>query len=182
MTTKFITLNVWDTYPVRVNVNEGVVNSRFFRAQFIDKNQPLDLEGKTVFFYAKKPDGNLIFNTCEIIDEKDGTVNLAVTSQMSIVAGKMKDCEFQVIDADLSKLKIKGLILWYPAFVIPDDAKRRFEENANTCFGQQLSPDYNKVAKDIDIFNVITGYKGPVVIIHGESDNCVPISSSEHAE
>ena len=30
-----------------------------------------------------------------------------------------------------------------------------FEENDNTCFGQQLSPDYNKVAKDIDIFNVI---------------------------
>ncbi len=110
MTTKFITLNVWDTDPVRVKVNQGEVNSRFLRAQFIDKNQPLDLEGKTVFFYAKKPDGNLIFNTCEIIDEKDGTVNLAVTSQMSIVAGKMKDCEFQVIDADLSKLKIKGLI------------------------------------------------------------------------
>lgn len=110
MTTKFITLNVWDTDPVRVKVNQGEVNSRFLRAQFIDKNQPLDLEGKTVFFYAKKPDGNLIFNTCEIIDEKDGTVNLAVTSQMSIVSGKMKDCEFQVIDADLSKLKIKGLI------------------------------------------------------------------------
>lgn len=110
MTTKFITLNVWDPDPVRVKVNQGEVNSRFLRAQFIDKNQPLDLEGKTVFFYAKKPDGNLIFNTCEIIDEKDGTVNLAVTSQMSIVAGKMKDCEFQVIDADLSKLKIKGLI------------------------------------------------------------------------
>ena len=110
MTTKFITLNVWDTDPVRVKVNQGEVNSRFLRAQFIDKNQPLNLEGKTVFFYAKKPDGNLIFNTCEIIDEKDGTVNLAVTSQMSIVAGKMKDCEFQVIDADLSKLKIRGLI------------------------------------------------------------------------
>ena len=71
MTTKFITLNVWDTDPVRVKVNQGEVNSRFLRAQFIDKNQPLDLEGKTVFFYAKKPDGNLIFNTCEIIDEKD---------------------------------------------------------------------------------------------------------------
>lgn len=28
---------------------------------------------------------------------------------MSIVAGKMKDCEFQVIDTDLSKLKIKEL-------------------------------------------------------------------------
>ena len=110
MTTKFITLNVLDTDQVRVKVNQGEVNSRFLRAQFIDKNQPLDLEGKTVFFYAKKPDGNLIFNTCEIIYEKDGTVNLAVTSQMSIVAGKMKDCEFQVIDADLSKLKIKGLI------------------------------------------------------------------------
>ena len=37
----------------------------------------------------------------------------------------------------------------YQTFVIPDDAKRRFEENDNTCFGQQLSPDYNKVAKDI---------------------------------
>lgn len=111
MTTKFITLNVWDTEPTRIKINQGEINSRFLKVQLIDKNQPLNLKGKTVFFYAKKPDGNLIFNTCEIIDEKDGTINLALTSQMSIVAGTMKDCEFHVIDSEFSKLKIKGLIL-----------------------------------------------------------------------
>lgn len=78
--------------------------------------------------------------------------------------------------------KIKGLILWYPAFVIPEDSKRRFEENDDTCFGIELSPDYNKTAKDIDIFKMISNYKGPVNLIHGEKDCCVPICYSEKAK
>ncbi|MDY5776151.1 MAG: alpha/beta fold hydrolase [Lachnospiraceae bacterium] len=78
--------------------------------------------------------------------------------------------------------KIKALVLWYPAFVIPDDSKKRFEKNDNTCFGMALCPDYNRASKDIDIFNVITGYKGPVKIIHGEEDALVPVSYSQRAQ
>ncbi|NCB93093.1 MAG: alpha/beta hydrolase [Clostridia bacterium] len=77
--------------------------------------------------------------------------------------------------------KIKALVLWYPAFVIPDDSKKRYEMKDDTCFGTQLSPDYNKDAMDIDIYSEIAEYKGPVRIIHGDLDEIVPISYSERA-
>ncbi len=80
---------------------------------------------------------------------------------------------------------IKGMILWYPAFVIPDDAKKRLEgkdENGGDIFGVHISDEYNKVAASIDIDEVIRGYKGPVLLIHGDRDEIVPISYSEHAK
>ena len=111
MTTEYITLNVWNAENVRVKANQREVNSRFLEVQFIDKNEPLDLEDKQVFFLAKRPDGDIIFDCCEIINEETGKINLALTSQMSAVAGIMKDFEFDIISQDLSKLKVKGLIL-----------------------------------------------------------------------
>lgn len=77
--------------------------------------------------------------------------------------------------------EVKGLVLWYPAFVIPDDSKKRFENNDNTCFGTQLNPEFNICTKDIDIFNEIAVYDGPVTIIHGDKDDIVPISYSVRA-
>ena len=53
MTTKFITLDVWNTEDIKVKVNQGEVNARFLEVQFIDKNQPLNLEDKRVFFSQK---------------------------------------------------------------------------------------------------------------------------------
>ena len=109
MTTKSITLNVWQPNDVRVQVNQGEVNSRFLEIKILDKKKAFNLAGKTVIFYATKPDGNLIFNYCEIIDAQKGLVNLAMTSQMSIVPGIMRDCEIDVLDDELTKLKVKGL-------------------------------------------------------------------------
>lgn len=77
--------------------------------------------------------------------------------------------------------RIKALVLWYPAFVVPDDSKRRFENNDNTCFGLELSPDFNKVSMDIDIFDVISKYTGPVKLIHGDEDSVVSLNYSERA-
>ncbi len=109
MTTKSITLDVWQSNDVRVKVNQGEIDSRFLQIKITDKNKAFDLADKTVIFYATKPDGNLIFNYCEIIDAPKGVVNLAMTSQMSIVPGIMRDCEINIIDAGVTKLKVKGL-------------------------------------------------------------------------
>ncbi len=109
MTTKSITLNVWQPNDVRVQVNQGEVNSRFLEIKILDKKKAFNLAGKTVIFYATKPDGNLIFNYCEIIDAQKGLINLAMTSQMSIVPGIMRDCEIDILDDELTKLKVKGL-------------------------------------------------------------------------
>ena len=109
MTTKSITLNIWQPDDVRVQVNQGEVNSRFLEIKILDKKKAFNLTGKTVIFYATKPDGNLIFNYCEIIDAQKGLINLAMTSQMSIVPGIMRDCEIDILDEELTKLKVKGL-------------------------------------------------------------------------
>ena len=109
MTTTLVTLDVWQPNEVRVQVNQGEVNSRFLEIKIIDKKKAFNFTDKTVIFYATKPDGNLIFNYCEIIDAQKGLVNLAMTSQMSIVPGIMRDCEIDVLDDELTKLKVKGL-------------------------------------------------------------------------
>lgn len=109
MTTTLVTLDVWQPSDIRVKVNQGEVNSRFLDIKILDKKKAFNLTDKTVIFYATKPDGNLIFNYCEIIDAQKGIVNLAMTSQMSIVPGIMRDCEIDILDDELTKLKIKGL-------------------------------------------------------------------------
>ena len=76
---------------------------------------------------------------------------------------------------------VKGLILWYPAFVIPDDSKKRLERGDSEVFGMKLSPDYDKVAVDIDVKDLQTGFGKPVLLIHGNKDDVVPIEYSRTA-
>ncbi|MCR5603709.1 MAG: alpha/beta fold hydrolase [Lachnospiraceae bacterium] len=83
--------------------------------------------------------------------------------------------------AAILKEKIKSLILWYPAFVIPDDSVKRLACGDNKVFGIELSPEYDKAAARIDIYAKIKDYSGPVYIIHGDLDDVVPIEYSIRA-
>ena len=76
---------------------------------------------------------------------------------------------------------IKGLVLWYPAFIIPEDARMRYEAGKTTALGLPIGPDYSKTAMNIDIYNVISRYTNPVKIIHGDEDTIVPLRYSEEA-
>ncbi len=82
---------------------------------------------------------------------------------------------------DRRKEDIKGLILWYPAFVIPDDAKERFKTGSTNIFGHEISPEYDKAAKDIDVTELQINFGKPVLIIHGDKDDVVPIEYSRTA-
>lgn len=57
MTTKSITLNVWQPNDVRVQVNQGEVNSRFLEIKILDKKKAFNLTGKTVIFMPQNPMG-----------------------------------------------------------------------------------------------------------------------------
>lgn len=80
------------------------------------------------------------------------------------------------------KESIKGMILWYPAFVIPDDSRKRFEQGVNRMGDVILSPDFNETAMNIDVYGRISEFTGPVLIIHGDEDKLVPISYSSRAQ
>lgn len=90
--------------------------------------------------------------------------------------------------------EIAGLILVYPAFSIPDDAGKgkalgaRFDpydppEEFRTkmppvTLGRKFVADALSAA---DWLDTISRYKGPVLLMHGESDRIVPVIYSEMA-
>ena len=76
---------------------------------------------------------------------------------------------------------IAALVLWYPAFVIPEDSAKRYAAGINQCFGLALNEHFNEQAMGIDVYGEIGGYGGPVLIIHGDRDPVVPYACSELA-
>lgn len=78
---------------------------------------------------------------------------------------------------------IKGLMLLYPAFVIPDMMHNLFpQQDFPTTFnlmGMTLGKEYVKDLPGYDLMGTVTKYQGPVLIFHGTRDPYVPIHYSQ---
>lgn len=90
------------------------------------------------------------------------------------------------ITAAAHKEEIKGAILLYPAFCLVDMTKERFdsvEDIPDTYFALWMTVGraYAEKLLDYDIYEVIPGYDKDVLMIHGDADDIVPLSYSEHA-
>lgn len=82
---------------------------------------------------------------------------------------------------------IKGMILFYPALVIPDDARKKFPKGSNipeviNHIGYQIGRNYYLGILDMDCFEAIQGFNKDVLIIHGTKDSLVPIDYSRKAK
>ena len=81
---------------------------------------------------------------------------------------------------------ITGLLLEYPAYVLQDDAERRrlpdgsFPE-VSRLLGMRIGRIYSEDVTSFDIYELMAGYGGPVLILHGDRDLLVPMSYSERA-
>ena len=78
---------------------------------------------------------------------------------------------------------IRAMILFYPAFVLFDDAKKKYPnsddiEDTTTVFGLPVGRKYYEDAFSIDINDYMEMYQGNVLILHGNVDEVVPISYS----
>lgn len=71
---------------------------------------------------------------------------------------------------------VKGLLLWYPAFSIPESCRDLLDSGRcpEDLFGFTLGERYFKDAASVDMESVCRGYPGPVFLIHGEKDPLVP--------
>lgn len=82
---------------------------------------------------------------------------------------------------------IKGLIAFYPAYVLQDDAKKQYSklEDVPATYmspvGAQIGRIYWKDATSFDIYEVMANYEQNALIIHGTSDNIVPLSYAQRA-
>ncbi|MCR4742631.1 MAG: alpha/beta hydrolase [Treponema sp.] len=139
------------------------------------------------------------------------------TKEMSLLTEKedlkaviKRACEFDFVDTDNINLigcsmggfvsalvarelqeKIKRLILFYPAFCIPDDA--RSGKMISALFDPKNIPQTLEIGKmvigskyvkdviNLDAFEEIRDYKGQILILHGNEDEIVPYNYSERA-
>lgn len=82
---------------------------------------------------------------------------------------------------------VKGLILFYPAFVLQENCWKLYSsvdevpEEGEEVMGVPLGPVYSKDAMSFDIYEEIGKYKGDVLICHGDKDTMVDLSYSEKA-
>ena len=95
-----------------------------------------------------------------------------------------------MLTAALERERIKGLIPMSPATSIPEGARRGcilgipFDtESIPDDFylerkGMTLGGNYARVARTINVEDAIDQYKGPVLLVHGDADETVPVQCS----
>ncbi len=108
------------------------------------------------------------------------SITLLGCSQGGFVSG--------LLAAELGEKVIDRLILFYPAVCIPDDARKgkmmffRFDsDNIPAVLGwlpMKLGGDYARTVINIDPYEELKGYTGPVLLIHGTADKIVNIRYS----
>ena len=82
---------------------------------------------------------------------------------------------------------VAGLVLFYPALSIPDDARARFSDasaipdEVEALFGITVGRRYYEDVLGLDPLAEIGAYAGPVTIYHGDKDEVVPLDYSQRA-
>ena len=79
--------------------------------------------------------------------------------------------------------EIKGMVLLYPAYVLFDDARRKYPsddliEDSSTVFGLPVGRKYYEDAFSLNIDDYMVKFTGNVLILHGNVDEVVPLSYS----
>ena len=88
--------------------------------------------------------------------------------------------------AGIRPADVAGLVCLYPAYVLQDNAWKQTPDPDNipetiSLMGITLGGIYNRDAMSFDIYDIIAGYPGRVLIIHGTADAIAPVSYSERA-
>ena len=81
---------------------------------------------------------------------------------------------------------ISALILIYPALCIPDNWNNHYPEeeaipDTTRLWGVPLGRHFFQELREINVYETIIRYEGPVQIVHGSKDAIVPLSYSEEA-
>lgn len=110
-----------------------------------------------------------------------------IDAERIVLFGESQGGMASAVAAGRAPDKVAGLVLLYPAFVIPDHVRLYFPDPGDI---PEVSGEYLWVTVgrryvtdvyDYDAFSEIGGFTKPVLIMHGTEDELVPLSYSEQA-
>ena len=113
--------------------------------------------------------------TLDVVDRNN--LFLLGESQGGCVAG---------ITAPRCRDEVRAMVQYYPAFCIPDDARKRFASVSEIpetykVFNQKIGRAYAEKLLAFDVYQEIAPYDRPVLIIHGGADQVVDVSYGRRA-
>lgn len=81
---------------------------------------------------------------------------------------------------------VKALLMFYPGFPIPEQAREALKQmdelpESFAIFDAKVGRPYALDVVDLNVWEEIGKYKGPVLMIHGTDDEVVPLESSKKA-
>ena len=112
--------------------------------------------------------------------------NLLVDKDKIFLVGKSQGGYVTTFVAAHRVEEIAGMALWYPAYVIEDDAQERLDKyppfiDEMDVMGTKISRKYNLDAVSANIYTWMRLFYKDVLIIHGTADSIVPVSYAQEA-
>lgn len=103
-----------------------------------------------------------------------------------LLVGASQGGAVSALTASRHSKNIDALVLMYPAFSITANAQRQYKSYNDVpkevdLFGFSLGKIYFKHLFNMDITQAATKFSGPVLIVHGQQDDIVPIHYSRQA-
>lgn len=105
---KSIRLYAWKTNYQTFRIVQGEVDSRTFNIQLFSTTIPVNLSKCSVMLYAVKPDSNVVYTECDVLDATNGLVSVTLDEQIAAVEGTV-DCWIQVIGEGGTDLRFEGM-------------------------------------------------------------------------
>lgn len=141
-------------------------------------NSKSDLRTIEMTLFTEKEDLCAVIDTIKQWDNVDhDNIFLFGASQGGLVTA---------LAAEDYKREIKGILLLYPAFCIPDDWNERFPtidsipDSVDLC-KVMLGKEYFETIHDYRVFEQIGDFQQQVLIFHGDQDEIVPLKYGEKA-
>jgi Dipeptidyl aminopeptidases/acylaminoacyl-peptidases len=155
-----------------------------YRLNFCGGSNTSKSSGKTteMSLFTEKDELNLVIDAAKKWDFVDtNNIYLLGESQGGVVTNMIAN----------SRSDIKGIVLWYPAFSIPDMVRNMLLPAANnpekipetiTLMGMLLGKVYYLGVKDYYPYKDMNNINYKVLIVHGTNDTVIPLSVSEEAQ
>ena len=136
---------------------------------------------------SKKTKSDLTMMDMSVITEKEDLLaiidyvkkqDFVDTDNLFLLGESQGGCVSGITAPD-RKDDLKAMVLYYPAFCVPDMAHERFDSKEeitekSDAFKLEISGKYYADVWDMDIYETIAAFDKPVLIMHGDKDEMVP--------